>query len=94
MRGLDLSRLNLTSLTLPPGMTNLTALIAPWNKLTSLTIPPGMTNLVELDLTGNQLSRIVFSEPLPHLSSLILWFNPLTSPPNLSGFTFFFRLWP
>jgi len=59
-----LSGNQLTSLTLPAGLTNLTTLGLECNHLTSLTLPPGLENLTYLDLGGIPLMTLVLPEPL------------------------------
>src|SRR5262249_23950953 len=54
----------LTDLTLPSGLTNLSELDLRSNLLTSLTLPPDLTKLNSLFLEGNPLTSLVLSEEL------------------------------
>jgi hypothetical protein len=61
---LDLGQNQLTSLTLPPGLTNLTSLDLGYNRLTSITLPVGLTSLTSLYLGPNPLKTFVLPETL------------------------------
>jgi hypothetical protein len=74
---LQLANNNLTSLTLPAGMTNLGAIFLQSNQLTNLTLSPGLTNLVQLDLRDNNLTKLILPPDLTRLSLLLLDGNPL-----------------
>src|SRR6185295_16121248 len=69
----------LTNLTLPPGLNQLSLLVASRNQLGSLTFPPGLTSLAFLELIGNQLTNITFPPDLQQLIGLFVADNPLTT---------------
>ena len=62
IEGLSLSDNELTSLTLPKGLTNLEVLDLYGNELTSLTLPEGLKNLWALNLSYNQLTSLRLAE--------------------------------
>jgi hypothetical protein len=64
LRTLRLDNNQLTSLTLPTGLTNLTWLDLSDNQLTSFTLPGDLTSLTTLDLGNNPLTTLVLPEPL------------------------------
>ena len=76
---LNLSYNQLTSLTLPAGLTSLTTLNLYDNQLTSLTLSAGLTSLTTLNLSGNQLTSLTLPAGLTSLTSLDLSWNQLTS---------------
>jgi len=78
---------NLTSLTLPVGMTNLTGLFLRFNQLTNLALPSDLVSLVQLDVLGNQLTNLTLPPGLTNLITLVLSGNLLTSltlPPDMT----------
>jgi hypothetical protein len=78
---------NLTSLTLPVGMTNLSGIFLRSNGLTNLTLPPDLFQLASLDIGGNNLPSLNLPAGLTNLFLLILAGNQLTSltlPPDLT----------
>jgi hypothetical protein len=70
---------NLTSLTLPPGLTNLTGIFLRSNHLTNLALPPDLGKLTQIDALGNQLAHINLPNGLTNLETLILSGNQLTA---------------
>ncbi len=81
---------NLTSLTLPVGMTNLSAMFLHFNGLTNLALPSDLFQLVTLDVLGNQLTSLTLPPGLTNLVALVLSGNQLTSltlPPDLTQLT-------
>ncbi len=82
--------LELTSLILPMGLSNLTSLAVRGNGLTHLALPPGMSHLVTIDASANQLTRLQLPPGLTSLTSLFLAANQLSSltfPPDLTQLT-------
>ena len=78
---------NLTSLTLPPGLTNLIGLFLRFNNLTNLTLPPDLVNLVQIDVLGNKLTSLTLPPGLTNLLTLFLSGNQLTNltlPPDMT----------
>jgi len=78
---------NLTSLILPPGLTNLTGLFLRFNNLTNLVLPSDLANLVQIDVLGNQLTSINLPAGLTNLLTLALSGNLLTTltlPPDMT----------
>jgi formylglycine-generating enzyme required for sulfatase activity len=76
---------NLTALTLPVGMTNLTGIFLRSNGLTILTLPSDLNQLVSLDALGNQLTSFTLPSGLVSLTNLFLSGNQLTNltvPPD------------
>jgi hypothetical protein len=69
----------LTSLTLPAGLTNLTTLSLFYNQLTNFSFLSGMTSLTFLDLGGNQLTSLTLPAGLTNLTTLSLYGNPLNT---------------
>jgi hypothetical protein len=85
---LYLSRNELTSLTLPDGLSGLTELDLSANSLTNLTLPVGLTNLTTLILYADQLTSLTLPPGLSSLATLSLFDNPLkdlTLPERHSG---------
>jgi len=79
---------NLTHLTLPVGMTNLSGIFLQFNALTNLTLPPDLFRLATLDLLGNKLPSLMLPSGLTNLVDLFLAGNQLTSltlPPDMIG---------
>jgi hypothetical protein len=70
---------NLTSLTLPVGLTNLTALNLSENQLTNVVLPPDLSRLETLNLGGNQLTHFTVPSGLTDLTGLFLTGNQLTN---------------
>ena len=93
IRQLDLSNIDnsgnndISSLTLPEGLTNLDWLDLRNNQLTSLTLPNGLTNLREIHLEANQLTNLVLPEGLTNLQRLYLYHNQLTNLTLPEGLT-------
>ena len=78
---------NLTSLTLPVGMTNLSGIFLRFNGLTNLVLPPDLNQLFQIDVLGNQLTRLTLPPGLTNLVTLILSGNQLTNltlPPDMA----------
>jgi len=78
---------NLTSLTLPVGLTNLSGIFLRFNSLTNLVLPPDLNQLFQIDLLGNQLTSLTLPPGLTNLVTLILSGNPLTTltlPPDMT----------
>ncbi|HET7102395.1 MAG TPA: SUMF1/EgtB/PvdO family nonheme iron enzyme [Terriglobia bacterium] len=78
---------NLTSLTLPVGMTNLNGIFLRFNALTNLTLPPDLFQLNSLDVLGNQLTGLTLPPGLTNLANLFLSGNQLTNltlPPDMT----------
>ena len=78
---------NLTRLTLPVGLTNLTGLFLRFNGLTNLTLPADLANLVQIDVLGNKLASFSVPVGLTNLITLVLSGNQLTHltlPPDMS----------
>ena len=76
---LDFGNNQLTSFTLPEGLSNLKRLNLDNNKLTNLTLPDGLLNLRELALDNNRLTNLTLPDGLLNLKSLRLGHNePLT----------------
>ncbi len=78
---------NLTSLTLPVGMTNLSGIFLRLNSLTNLVLPPDLKQLFQIDLLGNQLTSLTLPQGLTNLVTLILSGNQLTNltlPPDMT----------
>ena len=84
---LDLRQNQLTSLTLPEGLSSLEWLDLSSNQLTSLTLPEGLTNLKTLRLYENQLTSLTLPEGLTSLEYLTLDYNQLTSLTLPEGLT-------
>jgi len=81
---------NLTRLTLPVGMTNLTALNLNGNQLTNLVLPSDLGHLESLDLGGNLLTSLALPAGLTSLVGLFVTGNQLTSltlPPDMTQLT-------
>ncbi len=77
---------NLTSLVLPPGLTNLTGLFLRFNSLTNLTLPSDLFRLVQIDVLGNDLASLSLPAGLTNLMTLVLSGNQLTEltlPPDI-----------
>jgi formylglycine-generating enzyme required for sulfatase activity len=70
---------NLTTLTLPVGLTNLTGLFLRFNQLTNLTLPSDLANLVQIDVLGNRLASLSLPAGLTNLITLVLSGNQLTN---------------
>jgi formylglycine-generating enzyme required for sulfatase activity len=87
---LDLGGNQLTSLSLPPGLTSLTGLFLTGNLLTSLTLPPDMTRLTALGFLANPLTTLVLSEPLAASTNLTVNLTSLAFLPGqgVSVFTY------
>ncbi len=85
---------NLTSLTLPVGMTNLTGLNLSENQLTNVVLPPDLGRLESLNLGGNQLTSLTVPSGLTNLVGFFVTGNQLTNitlPPDMTqviGFGF------
>ena len=79
MEGLELVGNELTSFTLPDGLTNLDYLDLSGNQLTSLTLPNGLTNLEGLILSDNQLTSLTLPKGLTNLKYLYIRYNQLTN---------------
>ena len=84
---LNLRSSELTSITLPDGLTNLKRLFLPQNQLTSFTLPDGLTNLEYLDIRHNQLIKFTLPEGLTNLRELDLGGNKLSSLTLPEGLT-------
>ncbi len=84
---LNLEGNELTSLTLPAGLTNLTELNLYGNQLTNLILPAGLTNLTTLNLDGNRMTSLTLPAGLTSLKGLGLGGNQLTDFSFLSGLT-------
>jgi hypothetical protein len=87
---LDLQSNQLSSTSLPAGLTRLGFLDVSANQLTSLTVPTDMTNLNFLFITHNQLTILTLPAGLDHLRYLDLTGNQLTSltlPSDLTNLT-------
>ena len=76
---LDLSANQLTSFTLPTGLTSLTTLVLGGNQLTNFSFLSGLTNLTTLYLDNNQLTNLTLPAGLTSLTELLLENNPLTT---------------
>ena len=76
---LDFSNFELTSITLPEGLTNLKTLDLSNNDLLSLTLPDGLTELEELNLDDNRLHFLTLPNDLINLKTLYLGRNRLNS---------------
>ena len=76
---LDFSNFELTSITLPEGLTNLKTLDLSNNDLLSLTLPDGLTELEELYLYRNRLHFLTLPNDLKNLKTLQLDDNRLNS---------------
>jgi formylglycine-generating enzyme required for sulfatase activity len=77
-----------TSLSLPPGLTNLTGLYLPGNLLTNLTLPSDLTHLQFLDVGGSPLTILILPTGLINLRQLVLTAAHVTSitlPPDLTS---------
>jgi internalin A len=72
---LDLEANQLTSFTLPPGMTRLSSLRLGANQLTSFTLPAGMTNLAQFAIAVNQLTNLALPSDLFNVVSFDLGEN-------------------
>ncbi len=82
--------LELTSLILPMGLSNLTSLSLRSNGLVNLSLPPGLSHLVTIDAGGNRLTRLQLPAGLTSLTTLFLAANQLSSltfPPDLTQLT-------
>jgi formylglycine-generating enzyme required for sulfatase activity len=78
---------NLTSLTLPVGLTNLTALNFSENQLTNLVLPSDLGHLESLNVGGNQLTSLNLPAGLTNLAGLFFVGNQLTNvtlPPDMT----------
>jgi hypothetical protein len=85
---LRLSENQLTSFTLPAGLTNLVMLNLSGNQLTNVTLPPGLSRLETLDVGGNALTSLALPSGLIHLTGLFFVANQLTSlalPPDMTN---------
>ena len=80
-----LSGNQLTSLTLPVGLTNLTALNLSENQLTNLVLPPDLNRLESLDLGGNQLTSLNLPAGLTNLIGLFFVEQSTDQPHVASG---------
>jgi len=75
---LSLDGNQLSSLTLPAGLTNLSVLFLRFNQLTNLTLPPDLFHLTSLDVLGNPLDttlalhNLIFSGTLARFPDLKL----------------------
>ncbi len=81
---------NLTNLTLPVGMTNLSGVFLRFNALTNLTLPSDLNRLHDLDVLGNQLTSFTLPSGLTNLANLFLSGNQLTTltlPPDMTHLT-------
>ena len=76
---LDFSNFELTSITLPEGLTNLKTLDLSNNDLLSLTLPDGLTELEELYLYRNRLHFLTLPNDLINLKTLNIDNNKLNS---------------
>jgi len=70
---------NLTTLTLPAGMTNLAGIFFRYNGLTNLTLPADLMQLNSLDILGNKLITLNLPAGLTNLAGLFLAGNQLTN---------------
>lgn len=70
---------NLSNLTLPVGMTNLSGIFLRSNSLTNLVLPPDLNQLSTLDALGNKLTNLRLPPGLTKLTDLILSGNGLTN---------------
>jgi hypothetical protein len=80
----------LTDVSLPVTLSNLTTLRLSENRLGNFTLPAGLTNLAQINLSDNQLTNIVLPPGLDHLETLNLSGNRLASftlPPGLTHLT-------
>ena len=84
MKYLGLQMNQLTSLTLPEGLTSLERLDLARNQLTSFTLPEGLTNLEVLHLRNNQLTNLTLPEGIANLTSLDLRNNQLLTSLTLA----------
>src|SRR5439155_193590 len=82
---LNLESNQLTSLTLPAGLTNLTTLGLGGNQLTNFSFLSGLTSLTGLNLADNHLTNLTLPAGLTSLTSLDLGNNQLTDFSFLSG---------
>ena len=87
MTTLSLGDNQLTSLTLPAGLTRLTGLYLAGNPLKSLTLGPGLTSLIELYLGSLGLTNLALAEGLTSLTTLDLSNNQLSSLTLPAGLT-------
>jgi formylglycine-generating enzyme required for sulfatase activity len=81
---------NLTSLTLPVGMTNLSGIFLRFNGLTNLTLPSDLNRLHDLDVLGNRLTSLTLPPGMTNLANLFLSGNQLTTltlPPDMTHLT-------
>src|SRR5438128_1809258 len=84
---LNLEYNELTSLTLPAGLTNLTTLNLGGNRLTDFAVLSALTSLTSLDVYYNQLTSLTLPAVLTNLTTLNLGDNQLTDFAFLSGLT-------
>jgi formylglycine-generating enzyme required for sulfatase activity len=85
----------LTSFTLPAGMTNLTDFAIAVNQLTNLVLPSDLFNVVSLDLGENFYSNFIFPRGLTNLVSIDLGLCQLTNltlAPDMTQLTTLFVL--
>jgi hypothetical protein len=75
---LYLSGNQLTSLELPPGMTNLLEITLDSNQLTNLDLPPNLYALNTLDLEFNQISTLTLPAAVTNLTFFFVSGNPMT----------------
>lgn len=76
---LDLGFNQFTDFLLPPGLTNLEALVLRGNLFTNFTVPGDLAGLAQIDLSENQLAGFALPAGLTNLISLNLFFNQLTN---------------
>ena len=92
VKNLDLSRLNLTDISVLSGLSNLEVLNLRGNALTDAWPLAGLTNLRRLDLSGNRIEDISALSALAGLEVLDLRGNALTDAWPLAGLTNLRRL--